>query len=137
MKKFGLALACFGMFLVTCDGHGENPFAESNPSSQLSKNPGSTKQLHLSNQPSQSSCDEGSRLDELKIRRLAVMLEAQPTYNENAQSEGREYLVGTWIALAIVADALAHRVGGAASVDWDHQRGIDPQVRKGCLGKHR
>jgi hypothetical protein len=136
MKKFGLALVCFGMLFVRCDGHGENPSAASNPSSHhSSKNHGSTKQLHLSNQPSQSSCDGGSRLDELKIRRLAVMLEAQPTYNENAQSEGREYLVGTWIALAIVADALAYRIDRAASVDSDHQRGIDPQVRKGCLDK--
>ena len=133
MKKFGLALVCFGLFLVRCDGHGENPSAAWNPSSpHASKNHGSTKPLRLSNQPSQASCDEGSRLDELKLRQLAVMLEAQPTYNENAQSEGREYLVGTWIALAIVADALAYRVDRAASVDSDHQREIDPQVRKGC-----
>jgi hypothetical protein len=65
MKKLGLAVVCFGMFWAGCGDHVENPSAGSNPGSHhLSKNNESTKQLHPSDQPSQSIY-EGS----LEIRR--------------------------------------------------------------------
>ena len=131
MKRLGLALVCFGMFLARCDGHVENPSAGSNPGSHhLSKTYGSTKELHPSNQASQSIYDGSWRLDESDLRHFALTLAAQPMDNENAQSGGREFLVGTWIALAIVADALAARSDCAASTNSDHQRGIDPKLGK-------
>ena len=131
MKSLGLAFVCFGMFLAGCGDHVENPSAGSNPSSHLlSKNYESTKQLHPSNQASQSVYDGNRRLDETDLRQLALTLAAQPTDNENAQSGGREFLVGTWIALAIVADALAASSDCAASTNSDHQRGIDPKLGK-------
>jgi hypothetical protein len=67
----------------------------------LSKNYGYTKQLNLSNRPSQSIYDESWRLDESNIRQFALTLAAQPMDHENAQSGAQEFLVGTWIALAI------------------------------------
>jgi hypothetical protein len=134
MKKLGLALVCFSMFLAWCDGHGENPSAGSNRGSHfLNKNYGSAKQLNLSKQPLQSIYDEGWRLDEFDIRRFALALAAQPMDNENPQSGAREFLVGTWMAFAIVADALAARSHCAASANSDHQRRIDPNVGNGCV----
>ena len=138
MKKLGLALVCFGIFLSRCNDHGENPSAGSNPGSHhLSKNYGSTTQLKLSNQPSQSIYNESWRLDESDIRQLALTLAAQPMDNENAQSGGREFLVDTWIALAIVADALAARSDCAASTNSDQQRRIDPKLGKGACVQSR
>jgi hypothetical protein len=136
MKKLGLALMCFGMFLARCDGHGADPSAGSNPGSHhLSKNYGSTKQLNLSNQPSQSIYDESWRLDESDIRQFALTLAVQPVDHENAQSGAQEFLVGTWIALAIVADALAARSDCAVSANSDHQRRIDAKLGKGACVK--
>jgi hypothetical protein len=132
MKKYGLAFVCFVMFLAGCGHHVENPSAGSYPGSHpLSKNYESTKQLHPSNQPPQSIYDGGWRLDESDLRQFALTLGAQPMDHENAQSGGREFLVGTWIALAMVADALAARSDCAASTNSDHQRGIDPKLGKG------
>jgi hypothetical protein len=131
MKKLGLAVVCFGMFLAGCGDQVENPSAGSNPGSHhLSKNNESTKQLH----PSQSIYEGSWRLDESDLRQFALTLATQPMDNENAQSGGRELLVGTWIALAIVADALAARSDCAASTNSDQQRRIDPKLGKGaCL----
>jgi len=127
---------CFGVFLVGCGDHVENPSVGANASSHhLSKNHGSTKQLNLSNQPSQSIYDESWRLDESDIRQLSLTLAAQPMDHENAQSGAREFLVGTWIALAIVAEALAARSDCAASGNSDHQRRIDPKLVKGACVK--
>jgi hypothetical protein len=85
----------------------------------------STKQL----QPSQSPTPIVDRSD---LRQFALTLAAQPMDNENAQSGEREFLVGTWIALAIVADTLAARSDCAASTNSDHKRGIDPELGKGA-----
>jgi hypothetical protein len=136
MKRLGLAFVCFGMFLAGCGDHVENPSAGSNLSSHhLSKNDESTKQLHPSNQASQLIYDGSWRLDESDLRQFALTLAAQPKDNENAQSGAQEFLVGTWIALAIVADALAARVDCAASTNSDHQREIDPKLVKGACVK--
>ena len=133
MKKLGLALVCFSMFLARCDGR-ENPSAGSNPGSQhLSKNYAPTKQLNLPKQPSQSIYDKSSRLDESDIRQFALTLAAQPMDDENSQSGAREFLVGTWMALAIVADALKVRGHCAGSANSDHQRRNDPNVGNGCV----
>jgi hypothetical protein len=132
MKRLGRACVCFGMFLVVCGDHAENPSAGANPSShQLSKNYGSTKQLNLSNRRSQSIYDESWSLDESDIRELSLSLAAQPMDPENTQSGAQESLVGTWIALAVVADALVERSDCAASANSDHQRRIDPKLVKG------
>ena len=138
MKKLGLAVVCFGMFLAGCGDRVENPSAGSNPGSHhLSKNNESTKQLHPSDQPSQSIYEGSWRLDEADLRQFALTLATQPMDNENAQSGGREFLVGTWIALAIVADALAARSDCAASTNSDHKRGIDPELGKGACVQSR
>ena len=132
MKRLGRACVCFGMFLAVCGDHVESPSAGANPSSHhLSKNSGSTKQLNLSNRRSQSIYDESRRLDESDIRELSLTLAAQPMDPENAQSGAQEFLVGTWIALAVVADAVAARSDCAASANLDHQWRIDPKLAKG------
>ena len=134
MKKLGPAFVCFGIFLAGCGNHAENPSAGSNPASHhLSKKYESTKQL----QPSQSIYDGSRRLDESDLRQFALTLATQPMDNENAQSGGREFLVGTWIALAIFADALAARSDCAASTNSDQQRGIDPKLGKGACVQSR
>ena len=138
MKKLGLADVCFGMFLASCGDHVENPSAGSNPGSHhLSKSIESTKQLHPSDQPSQSIYEGSWRLDEADLHQFALTLATQPMGNENAQSGGREFLVGTWIALAIFVDALAARNDCAASTNSDQQRGIDPKLGKGACVQSR
>jgi hypothetical protein len=115
-----------------CGDHVESPSAGANPSSHhLSKKSGSTKQLNPSNRRSQSIYDESWRLDESDIRELSLTLAAQPMDPENARSGAQEFLVGTWIALAVVADALAARSDCAASANSDHQRRIDLKLVKG------
>ena len=129
MKRLGRACVCFGMFLAVCGDHVESPSAGANPSSHhLSKNSGSTKQLNPSNR---------RRLDESVIRELSLTLAAQPIDLENAQSGAQEFLVGTWIALAVVADALAARSDCAASANSDHQRRIDLKLVKGSCVEPR
>jgi hypothetical protein len=118
MKKLGLALASFGIFTAMCDGLGENPSGPSSfGSHHWSKSYGFTTQLHPPNPASPISYRERSTLNKTELRELVALLATQPIDNLDPQSGTREFLVGTWVALAILADWLTVRSHCAASVD--------------------